>query len=159
MKICGSVVFKNSLVRGLFDNGVARLLSWCWPQLQALSFGGADIDGAGLLAVALNCQHLKVLELFHARGVAEDNAKSVCKHGLKELHTLIFTHTPVQAATLLCFLQTLNLHSLHVELTQRDFFTKSKYRKFQPEYAKISKALKAVQKNLKYKDVLDITWS
>ena len=40
-----------SSVRGLFTNNVARLLSWCWPHLQALSFGGLDVDGAGLLAV------------------------------------------------------------------------------------------------------------
>ena len=48
-----------SSVRGLFTNNVARLLSWCWPQLQALSFGGQDIDGAGLLAVG------KPYALFH----------------------------------------------------------------------------------------------
>ena len=32
---------------------------------------------------ALNCHHLKVLELDHARGVTQDHALTVCKHGLK----------------------------------------------------------------------------
>jgi len=143
-------------VRGLFTNNVARLLSWCWPNLQALSFGGYDVDGAGLLAVALNCHHLKVLELDHARGITEEQALTVCKHGLKELHTLLFTHTPVLPSTLLYFLKSLDLKSVFVIVAEKDYFPRSKHRKIAGEYSKISRAFSKIQQNTSFCHIVSI---
>ena len=143
-------------VRGLFTNNVARLLSWCWPNLQALSFGGHDVDGAGLLAVALNCHHLKVLELDHARGITEEQALTVCKHGLKELHTLLFTHTPILPSTLLYFLKSLHLKSLFVVVTKKDYFPRSKQRKIAGEYMKISQGFSKIQRNSAFHHIASI---
>nr|XP_018666908.1 F-box only protein 41 [Ciona intestinalis] len=145
-------------VPGMFDNNVARLLSWCWPQLQALSFGGINIDGAGLISVALNCPHIKVLELDHAKGISQDSAITACKHGLRDLHSLLFTHTPVQAVTLNVFLSSCaHLQFLHVVVAQRDFYPrKSKMSKVQAEYIKIVKALKDLEQDPKHGHVVHV---
>nr|CAB3245337.1 F-box only protein 41-like [Phallusia mammillata] len=142
----------------LFNNNVARLMSWCWPGLRALSIGGPGIDGSGLLAVALNCHHLKVLELDHAKGVTEDTAQSACKHGLKDLRILLFTHTPVLASTVVVFLKNSPLKLLQVSLEQQDFFPKKgKQAKIIPEYNKLQASFQKLQRRPEFQRVLQIS--
>jgi len=60
-----------------------------------------------LLAIALNCPRLKVMELVRSTQIDTDTAKSISQHWFKNLHTLMLTETFIVPAALSVLLKQL----------------------------------------------------
>ncbi|KAJ8025683.1 F-box only protein 41 [Holothuria leucospilota] len=110
-----------------FSNSCLSVIGQTWYHLQALSIGGKAFSKSGLAAIAECCQQLQVLELSKAHKIEESIAKQMCRVGLKDLHTLFFTHTVVTPQALLQFHASCpHLKCVRVYLSMADVFPSQK---------------------------------
>ncbi|PIK33812.1 hypothetical protein BSL78_29374 [Apostichopus japonicus] len=105
-------------------NSNLHFIGSTWYQLKlSLSIGGKNFSKSGLLSVVENCQLLQILELSRAQKVNEDAAKKMCRVGLKELHTFLFTNTIVTPQAILhLYVSCPQLKSIRVYLHLSDVY-------------------------------------
>ncbi|XP_063756758.1 F-box only protein 41-like isoform X2 [Eleginops maclovinus] len=140
-----------------FGNRCLQTIGRCWPRLQYLSVGGAGCGTQGLVALVHSCTHLQVLELERVSDLGLQAATALCEAGLKSVHTLILTHTPVSGQALLHFHSVCeNIRSMVVEVSVSDYFEESDSQEAQHLFGEISNTLKVLQKRPGLCDILQV---
>ncbi|KAF3837574.1 hypothetical protein F7725_005038, partial [Dissostichus mawsoni] len=138
-----------------FGNRCLQTIGRCWPRLQSLSVGGAGCGTQGLVALVRSCAQLQVLELERVSDLGLQAATALCEAGLKSVHTLILTHTPVSGQALLHFHSVCeNIRSMGVEVSVSDYFEEPDSQEAQHLFWEILNTLKVLQKRPGLCDVL-----
>ncbi|KAM8898570.1 LOW QUALITY PROTEIN: F-box only protein 41-like [Spinachia spinachia] len=140
-----------------FGNRCLQTIGRCWPHLRSLSVGGAGCGTQGLAALVHACAHLQVLELQRVRDLDLQAAMELCAAGLKSLHTLTLTHTPVSVQALLhlhgaCA----NISSMMVEVDVSDYFEEAESQEARRLFGEILDRLKVLQGRPGLCDVLQV---
>ncbi|XP_030630791.1 F-box only protein 41 [Chanos chanos] len=111
---------------GRFSNRCLQTIGRCWPNLRQVGVGGAGCGIQGLTSLVRNCVCLCVLELDHMSEMGQEGAAQLCREGLQQLHTLIFTSTPVTPKAILHFNSVcVNLRCIVVQISIADYFEDS----------------------------------
>ncbi|XP_034063835.1 F-box only protein 41-like isoform X2 [Gymnodraco acuticeps] len=140
-----------------FGNRCLQTIGRCWPRLQSLSVGGAGCGTQGLVALVRSCAQLQVLELERVSDLGLQAATALCEAGLKSVHTLILTHTPVSGQALLHFHSVCeNIRSMGVEVSVSDYFEEPDSQEAQHLFWEILNTLKVLQKRPGLCDVLQV---
>ncbi|KAG7215163.1 hypothetical protein INR49_006909 [Caranx melampygus] len=143
-----------------FGNRCLQTIGRCWPHLRSLSVGGAGCGTQGLAAVVRTCAHLQVLELERITDLGLQVATELCRVGLKDLRTLILTHTPVSGQAILHFHsetpQTKAFTSIVVEVSVSDYFEEPDTQEAQHLFGEILCTLKVLQSRPGLSDVLQV---
>uniref|UniRef100_A0A3P8TKM5 F-box protein 41 n=1 Tax=Amphiprion percula TaxID=161767 RepID=A0A3P8TKM5_AMPPE len=140
-----------------FGNRCLQTIGRCWPHLRSLSVGGAGCGTQGLVTVVRSCPHLQLLELEHITDLGLQAATELSRAGLKELQTLILTHTPVSGQALLHLHSVCdNIRSIVVEVSPSDYFEDPDSQEAQHLFGEIISTLQVLQKRPGLSDVLQV---
>uniref|UniRef100_A0A3Q1G4U5 F-box protein 41 n=1 Tax=Acanthochromis polyacanthus TaxID=80966 RepID=A0A3Q1G4U5_9TELE len=140
-----------------FGNRCLQTIGRCWPHLRSLSVGGAGCGTQGLVTVVRNCPHLQLLELERITDLGLQAATELSRAGLKELQTLILTHTPVSGQALLHLHSVCdNIRSIVVEVSPSDYFEDPDSQEAQHLFGEIISTLQVLQKRPGLSDVLQV---
>uniref|UniRef100_A0A672ZB62 Si:ch73-290k24.5 n=1 Tax=Sphaeramia orbicularis TaxID=375764 RepID=A0A672ZB62_9TELE len=133
-----------------FGNRCLQTIGRCWPHLSSLSVGGASCDTQGLVGVVRSCSKLQLLELERITDLGLQAATQLCEAGLKTLHTLILTHTPVSGQAILHFHSVCaNIRSIVVQVSAADYFEEPDTQEAQHLFGEILSTLKVNERSLK----------
>ncbi|KAF5897280.1 F-box only protein 41-like, partial [Clarias magur] len=106
-----------------FSNRCLQTIGRCWPHLHQVGVGGSGCGLQGLASLVRNCSRVCVLELDHMSEMSQQGAAELCRGGLQQLHTLIFSYTPVTAKAILHFHSAcLRLKCIIVLMNSEDYF-------------------------------------
>ncbi|XP_027000575.2 F-box only protein 41 [Tachysurus fulvidraco] len=106
-----------------FSNRCLQTIGRCWPHLRQVGVGGTGCGLQGLTSLVRNCSKVCVLELDHMSEISQQGAVELCGEGLQQLHTLIFSYTPVTAKAILHFHSVcLKLKCIIVLMSSADYF-------------------------------------
>jgi len=75
------------------NDEIIKMITWFWPNLQALSFGGRKTSSMSLLAIAINCQQLRVLEVAYSNQISSKIFHLAIMNGFRSKLHLIFIFT------------------------------------------------------------------
>ncbi|XP_026854499.2 F-box only protein 41 isoform X2 [Electrophorus electricus] len=140
-----------------FSNRCLQTIGRCWPNLQQVGVGGAGCRIQGLASLVRNCPGLCVLKLDHMSEMSQEGATELCRDGLQQLHTLVFTSTPVTARALLHFTSVcVKLKSVVVQTGIADYFQDSETEEAKRMFDEIVDSLQALQKRPGLSDVLQL---
>ncbi|XP_035506468.2 F-box only protein 41-like [Scophthalmus maximus] len=140
-----------------FGNRCLQTIGRCWPHLCSLSVGGAGCGTQGLVAVVRTCAHLQVLELERVTDLGLQVATELCEVGLKGLHTLILSHTPVSGQAILHFHSECgDLRSIKVVVSASDYFEEPETQEARHLFGEILCTLKVLQQRPGLCDVLQV---
>lgn len=140
-----------------FGNRCLQTIGRCWPRLRLLGVGGASCGPQGLAAVARACPELQWLELERITDLGLQVATELCEAGLKQLQTLVLTHTPVSGQAVLHFHQKCScLRALLLEVSSSDYFENPDSEEAQDLFREILSTLEVLQKRPGLCDVLQV---
>ncbi|XP_030018211.1 F-box only protein 41-like [Sphaeramia orbicularis] len=140
-----------------FGNRCLQTIGRCWPHLSSLSVGGASCDTQGLVGVVRSCSKLQLLELERITDLGLQAATQLCEAGLKTLHTLILTHTPVSGQAILHFHSVCaNIRSIVVQVSAADYFEEPDTQEAQHLFGEILSTLKVLQNRPGLCDILQV---
>uniref|UniRef100_A0A672F3W5 Si:ch73-290k24.5 n=1 Tax=Salarias fasciatus TaxID=181472 RepID=A0A672F3W5_SALFA len=140
-----------------FSNRCLQMIGRCWPRLHTLSVGGAGCGTPGLVAAVRSCSDLQVLELECISDLGLQAATELCAAGLKKLHTLVLTHTPVSGQAVLHFHSVCqDLRTLVVQVSASDYFEDPESEEAQQLFREILDTLKVLQTRPGLCDVLQV---
>ncbi|XP_041635013.1 F-box only protein 41-like [Cheilinus undulatus] len=140
-----------------FGNRCLQTIGRCWPHIRSLSVGGAGCGTQGLVALVCSCAQLQVLELERITDLGLQVATDLCEAGLKNLETLILTHTPVSGQAILHFHSVCeNLRWIVVEVSVEDYFEEPDTEESRHLFGEILTTLKVLQKRPGLCDVLKV---
>uniref|UniRef100_A0A4W4E0X7 F-box domain-containing protein n=1 Tax=Electrophorus electricus TaxID=8005 RepID=A0A4W4E0X7_ELEEL len=142
-----------------FSNRCLQTIGRCWPNLQQVGVGGAGCRIQGLASLVRNCPGLCVLKLDHMSEMSQEGATELCRDGLQQLHTLVFTSTPVtaRALALLHFNSVcVKLKSVVVQTGIADYFQDSETEEAKRMFDEIVDSLQTLVKVAKVWKVMHI---
>ncbi|KAM3857460.1 F-box only protein 41-like [Diretmus argenteus] len=140
-----------------FGNRCLQMIGRCWPHLRSLSVGGAGCGTQGLVSVVRSCVHLQVLELERITDLGLQAATELCEDGLKNLETLILTHSSVSGQAILHFhSMCVNIRSIVVDVAVTDYFEEPDTQEAQTLFAEIVNTLQSLQKHPGLSGILQV---
>ncbi|XP_076840369.1 F-box only protein 41 [Brachyhypopomus gauderio] len=140
-----------------FSNRCLQTIGRCWPNLRQVGVGGAGCRIQGLASLVRNCAGLCVLELDHMSEMSQEGAAELCRDGLRHLHTLVFTSTPVTANALLHFKSMcVKLKSMVVQISMVDYFQDSETEEARSMFDEVVNSLQALRKRAGLSDLLQV---
>ncbi|KAL8617470.1 hypothetical protein ACOMHN_048738 [Nucella lapillus] len=127
-------------------NRCLMLIAQFYPDLLEVGVGGRTIDLTGLVPLVQSCQRLTSLCIDHIKELGDDTATALCRAGLRQLHQLELSGTPVTAKAIKIFHSSCHhLTEIRVFVCINDFFDDVRKKKNKEEYKKIAKSLEALK--------------
>ncbi|KAK3547752.1 hypothetical protein QTP86_028811 [Hemibagrus guttatus] len=140
-----------------FSNRCLQTIGRCWPHLHQVGVGGTSCGLQGLTSLVRNCSSVCVLELDHMSEISQQGAAELCREGLQQLHTLIFSYTPVTAKAILHFHSVcLRLKCIIVLMSYADYFDDPESEEAKRIFNEMISSLQALKKRPGLTDILQV---
>lgn len=96
-------VFTSTAV-AQFDDQCLTTIADGWPYIRTLSIGSPSVTSAGLHFIIKQCQLLEHLCVMYSQQINEEIAKTLCKSGLQNIHTLVIMFTRISPGAIANFI-------------------------------------------------------